>query len=382
MYVIIFPVIKMKKELRLNQRESGVELLKIIGIMLIIISHCVQTTEKFVDFQAPTWNETFLIMRMLRFGGNVGNLIFVISSAYFLAGKSKVKGEKAVNILLDSQFISVIVLGLTFALSRFITLSVKFDFRFVYENLFPDIFSKVWFIPAYVVLYLTHPFLNQIIDGLDKKSHMRIDVCLFFVYGVTMLFKGGPQYSNMLGFFIIYFYVSYIKKHQSEYVFDRKKNIKAFVIMFIIFIVVVLIKNYLAFRIKWFRTFPEIKEMTSVIFFPMIMSLFNVFLSFKFKNKTINAISSLTLFIYCIHENFIVRTYLRPYCYRVMAEKYGAHYLYFALALAAALFIASLILAKIYQLTLHKLSAKLSVKLSGFLNRKFDAVYQKLNPGK
>ncbi|MBQ7595622.1 MAG: hypothetical protein IJU45_03030 [Clostridia bacterium] len=369
----------MKENLRLNQRASGVELLKIIGIMLIVISHCVQTTEKFINFQAPTWNETYLIMRFLRFGGNVGNLIFVISSSYFLAGRSKVKGEKAANILLDSQFISVIILGVTYIISMFVTIAVKFEFRFVYENLFPDIFSKVWFIPAYVILYLTHPFLNQIIDGLDKKSHMKINVCLFFVYGVTMLVKGAPQYSNLLGFFIIYFYVAYVKKYQGEYTADRKKNTKAFIIMLIIFIAVVLVKNYLAFRIKWFKTFPEIKEMTSVIFFPMIMSLFNIFLNFKFTNKTVNSVSSLTLFIYCIHENYIIRTYFRPFCYRVMTEKFGAHYLYFALGLAAAIFIASLILAKIYQLTLHKLTAKLSIKLNGTFIRKFDVFFNKLN---
>lgn len=370
----------MEKSLKTNQRSSGIELLKIIGICLIILSHCVQTAENFVDFQAPTWNESLLLMRFLRFGGNAGNLIFIISSAYFLVDKSKVKTEKALTILFDSQFISVIILGITFVISRIVEISVKFDFRFVYENIFPDFFSKVWFIPAYVILYLTHPFLNQIIESLNKKEHLRVNTVLFFFFSVAMLVKGAPQYSNLLGFFIIYFYVSYIKKYQKEYADDRKKNIKIFFVMLIILIAVVLIKNYFSFNHVWFKTFPNLQEMTSVVFFPMIMSLLNIFRSFDFTNKFINSVSSLTLFIYCIHENFIVRKYLRPYIYRVLGEKFGGYYFYYAVCLAVALFISSLILAKIYQVTLHKLSSSLAVKFNKKLSSSFDKFYSKKNP--
>ena len=370
----------MKEKLTLNQRSSGIELLKIIGICLIVLSHCVQTTEKFVNFQAPTWNEALLLMRFLRFGGNAGNLIFVISSAYFLVDKSKVKPEKALTILFDSQFISIIILGVTFIISRIVEISVKFDFRFVYENIFPDFFSKVWFIPAYVILYLSHPFLNLIIDNMNKKEHMRLNLILYFVFGVTMLVRGAPQYSDLLGFFIIYFYVAYIKKYQKEYADDRKKNIKVFVVMFIVFVAVVLLKNYLSFRISGFKSFPDIQEMTSVVFFPLIMSLFNIFRSFDFTNKFINSVSSLTLFIYCIHENFIIRKYFRPYIYRVLSEKFGGYYFYYAVCLAVALFISSLILSKIYQLTLHKLSSSLAIKFNKKLSSSFDKFYSKKNP--
>ena len=370
----------MKEKLTLNQRSSGIELLKIIGICLIVLSHCVQTTEKFVNFQAPTWNEALLLMRFLRFGGNAGNLIFVISSAYFLVDKSKVKPEKALTILFDSQFISIIILGITFIISRIVEISVKFDFRFVYENIFPDIFSKVWFIPAYVILYLSHPFLNLIIDNMNKKEHMRLNLILYFVFGVTMLVRGAPQYSDLLGFFIIYFYVAYIKKYQKEYADDRKKNIKVFFVMFIVFVAVVLLKNYLSFRISGFKSFPDIQEMTSVVFFPLIMSLFNIFRSFDFTNKLINSISSLSLFIYCIHENFIIRKFLRPYIYRVLSEKFGEHYFYYAVCLAVALFISSLILAKIYQLTLHKSASSLAIKFNNKLSSAFENFYSKKNP--
>lgn len=90
-------------------RFSGVELLKVIAIFLICISHAVQTSELFIDY-SPTFDPAIVVLKIFRYFGQVGNIIFIISSCYFLfLSKSKTKFEKAINLLLDSCFISIIL---------------------------------------------------------------------------------------------------------------------------------------------------------------------------------------------------------------------------------------------------------------------------------
>ena len=51
--------------------------------------------------------------------------------------------------------------------------------------------------------------------------------------------------------------------------------------------------------------------------------LLNIFQKINFHNKTINFISSLSLLIYIFHENYFVRTYLRPNIWIYIYKNYG-----------------------------------------------------------
>ncbi|MDO4953362.1 MAG: hypothetical protein Q4E34_06020, partial [Synergistaceae bacterium] len=80
-------------------RQSGVELLKIIAIFLIVVSHVVQTLwaeNSSVPFQnyiihldCATTNLQYFVLTLFAHFGVWGNNIFFVSSAWFL-GKSEV----------------------------------------------------------------------------------------------------------------------------------------------------------------------------------------------------------------------------------------------------------------------------------------------------
>ena len=64
-------------------RFSGVEFLKIIAIFLICISHAVQTSELCIDY-SPTLDPAIIVLKIFRYFGHFGNIIFIIASSYFL----------------------------------------------------------------------------------------------------------------------------------------------------------------------------------------------------------------------------------------------------------------------------------------------------------
>ena len=77
-------------------RVSNVELLKIIAIFLIIVSHIAQTSglpQVLFDANKATYNIQFLIIDFFLNLGKVGNVIFICCSSWFLCDSKKLKTE-------------------------------------------------------------------------------------------------------------------------------------------------------------------------------------------------------------------------------------------------------------------------------------------------
>lgn len=90
-------------------RFSGVELLRIIAIFLICLSHAAQTAQGHPNLpNIGAFNKIMLVF--LRYAGSFGNITFVICSAYFLLDSTKAKSKKIFTLLLDSMFISISML--------------------------------------------------------------------------------------------------------------------------------------------------------------------------------------------------------------------------------------------------------------------------------
>ena len=100
--------------------------------------------------------------------------------------------------------------------------------------------------------------------------------------------------------------------------------------------------------------------------------MLNCFRHLKFTSKSINYISSLTLFIYCIHQNPLVSSNLRPLFIERIVGYFNNNYLICSLILFAVVAVVSIILAVIYKETVHRLTAKLSVKIKDLVSKILD----------
>ena len=86
-----------------HSRNSNIELLKIIAIVGIVVSHVVQTlltpegggyAAWRVDYSIATLDIGFWVLVFLRTLGAFGNSIFVVPSSWFLAADDSVKIKK------------------------------------------------------------------------------------------------------------------------------------------------------------------------------------------------------------------------------------------------------------------------------------------------
>ena len=349
-------MLTMRRPTGSSERYSGVELFRILAVILICSCHTVQTAYHMFDMSAM--NIANGILRSFNYMGQVGNIIFIMSSAYFLSDSHSVKPEKPLNILLDSSCISVVIfLGYVFA-------GYKFSTADTISYIFPGTFGRVWFVPAYAWFYLAHPIVNFVLRRLDKYGHI-------FVLGILMMlyfvFGGGSFFE----FLITYVIIAYFKHFADDFCKDKKKNVIGFLAFFSAYVVWCAIK-YVYGRADW----PDLEFWFSPFIMPWVLCLFNLFNLVKLKNKAINYLASCSLFVYCIHGHALIGRIVPIMLYQHVLDVSPNEYFGWIILCCVIVVVGGFALAVIYKETfarLTKLVAKwICVGLVKLLNWIFD----------
>jgi len=346
----------------IKKRNSSIELLKVIAIILIILSHCAQSVEKvqnvnFISSIASN-NTTFIILNILMCCGQIGNIIFIICSAYFLMDSNITKKEKVLNMILDTFTISMLWL------IPFIFLNIDVSTNDLLVQFAPITYQNNWFIGCYILLYLIHPFLNIIIHKCSQKQLLRICLTMFVLYSCIQFFLSWKYYFNeLIGFIYIYFIVSYVKLYMKKFTVNRKINVILLISAILLHLLLILFINNLGLKFLFLSTKVLYwNNLASPLYIILGITLFNLFNNINYYNKFINYISQLSLLIYLIHENMMFRTYIRPLFYSY-SLKFCNNILLLVFALTIALFVMSIIIAAIYKKTIQKLIYKISNRM-------------------
>ena len=297
----------------------------------------------FIDIRNATNNYRYL--------GQIGNCIFIICSAYFLLDSKELNIKKVINIIFDTFIISIIIMILYIISGHNIT------FKEMIKCIFPITFNNNWFIGCYILYYMIHPILNKCIQFLDKKQLLRVNIFIFLYFYIWQFIKRST-YTDIMGFIALYFIVAYLKKYMNNFRKNIRINIYILISSILGLLFILLILNFLGLNIS--LLYKKMQYM-AIIINPIIvmisLSIFNLFLNKKFYDKKINYISSLTLLIYIIHDNILIRNYLKSWYYSNIFIKYGYTYINFVVLLTAFMvLIVSIFLASIYKETIQKIS--------------------------
>ena len=365
-----------KERVNKKMRDSGVELLRIIAILLICLSHSLDTSRSFIDYSA-TYEFGTNLLKILMASGQIGNVLFIICSAYFLIDSTKTKADKAFNLLFDSALISIIMFF------GFMIGGYSFNFEDGLRQFLPDIFEHNWFIGIYVLMYIVHPLLNKVIYSMGQKAHFTFCFIIFVFFGILGLVLGDEiAVGNLAHFIMVYFIVAYMKLYCSDFANDRKKNIKWFLITLVIFFVVGFLDCFLPVWNSYLSRFVSMTYWFSPVFLPMLLFLFNIFRSFTFKSKIINYIASLSLFVYLIHENILIRGNIRPKFFEWAMGVNPNMYFWWVMLCTIISFVGGIILSIIYKETLHRFTAFASKKFANGVSKLRDLSYAKFHKNK
>lgn len=353
-------------------RESGIELLKIISIFLIVISHVCQSlynqyffeyglSNGFLDLNEVTTNFQTLVLVFFRHFGALGNMIFIICSSWFLIGKKKVNKNKIFKLVIDVFVISIIYLGIFYSFNGF------FNLKWIHikRSFFPTTYQNNWYITSYILFIMLVPYLNMIIDKLSKEELLKTNIVLFGLYWVISFIVTSYFHTLLVTFITIYFFISYMKKYMVKFSKDTKKNVKLLIfgiLMVILFIEITDLWGFFKEEARYKLLYWT--ESNNPFLLMIAIAMFNLFKNLDFRNLLINRWSSLTLYIYLIHENILVREYLRLHIWAWIERTFSYSYIVLeALIYALVLFLVATVISIGYKFSIRRLTNFIANKI-------------------
>jgi surface polysaccharide O-acyltransferase-like enzyme len=324
-----------------NQRNTNLELLRIISMFFIIAHHFVVHGMKGIDF--VIMNPNSYVLYFLAMFGKIGVGIFVLISSYFMI-ESKFTLRKLLVLGGEVYFYSFLFLAIAiiFLNPEYMTIGT------IGKSILPISHNGYWFITCFIVLMLFSPVLNQCIKKLSKNTLIKTILLAVLIwsifptifpamtsYPVQTVFVGNNfQYSPLIWFFVLYLIGSYIRLYLDLDKLVYSKLIWGFILSIVIIFVGTCIFSILDLNstahLWWGLSAFDIADGSLYRifslennFFVLIASLclFLIFLKRKeFSNKYINYLAGSTLGVYLIHCNcfgrvFAWNTFLKPSYY-------------------------------------------------------------------
>lgn len=297
-----------KKADSIEQRNSAIELLRIISMVIIVFHHF--SIHGGFSWEADSITIPHFWYNFIIMGGKIGVDVFILISGYFLIkSNSPVFNLKRILKLLAQVFFYSVSLYCIFAILGMNTIGIKSLIRY----LFPITFSCWWFASAYFALYLIHPFLNKLLLGIDKKTYQNLLVLMIICWSVIPTFtKSSFQGNSLIWFVTLYAVAGYARIYGFNPAFKAKHYFFFGIVFTALTYLTSVIFMTLGSKISFFSgVITYFYEQDKITVFLISLSLFMAFTSLKMNyHKWINKLASATFGVYLIHDNNFVRPWL------------------------------------------------------------------------
>ena len=366
-----------------NIRKSSIELLKIIGMFLIIIDHTLWPLSKHPEilfsymsdriiFTNPSNDIMMIVLQFIKYFGQFGNIIFFTCSSWFLIDKKTFRKNRVFELMLTNWFVSVLWFIVLYFCKE------EIEPLLAFKSFFPNLYGTYWYVSTYILFYLLCPYLNIIINGLNQKSHLKINIVLFIMYSViNNILPAAFKRAELIMFIVVYFYTTYIKKYMPNFTKNIKLNVLLLISSLICIFVYLVLLNYIGMKTyilddKMLR----LNTMTNTFVFIFGISAFNIFNNMDFHNKFINRLGSLSLLIYLIHNNYLFSNITRFRIGFIILRRFGRNTVILQIFIRA---IIVLVLVAVIALIFDFIFGKPIKKVADYLTNSFDIFITKIS---
>lgn len=281
------------------KRDSRFELLRIVSMFLIILSH----------FEG--WGQsdrlTALNGHFLRGGiaasylsiGKLGAFLFIMITGYFIGNKKYSESKalsKALMVWSYAFYYSVLLLLLVILIGI-----APFSKQMLIQSIFPFFTNAYWFVDAYIILMLFLPYLNNIIISCTQKSLAHL-IILLIITGNIMCQLGNIMFTTNSAFGYIlpaYFIGAYLHKYGC-YIY--RPYVKAVLFYLIVILCSAIDYKYFAGARSGFFTDGPFQIIIAILIFVGVMN------QETFYNKQINFFAKTVFAAYLITDNDYFRS--------------------------------------------------------------------------
>lgn len=328
-----------------RQRDSNLELYRII-VMFTIVAHHYVVNSGLMDVmkEAPTSSNS-IFFYLFAMWGKTGINCFVMITGYFMC-KSNITIRKFLKLALQIIFYNFVIYSIFVIFGK-----TDFSVKETILCFLPIKSIRTGFISCFMAFYLAIPFLNILIQNMNKRQHqLLICLCLFIytIIGMIPIFKLSMNYVSW--FCVLYFIASYIRLHMTNRVINAKKWGGYATIFILLSIVSVLSLLYIS-SIKGclFNIYFFVSDSNKIL---ALLTAITTFMWFKNMNikysKWINTIASSMFGVLLIHANSNVMRHWLWINTIQNANHYGdEHYILYSILCVLIVFVTCIIIDQI-----------------------------------
>lgn len=287
------------------QRQSNLELFRIVSILFIIAHHwSVHGNFHFLPYEI-TPNRLFV--QFLALGGKFGVVCFLIVSGYFMV-KSVFSIEKLLRLVLEVTFYSILLM-----LVFYVSGANAFSIKECIMNCLPFFYSTYWFFSAYIMLYIATPFINRFLMVMSKNQFRSMLFLLMILWSVLPTFIKASFYGNELCLFLLFYFLgAYFRLYPSRITEQCGRNFIVWIVIYLLMFGTTIGFDLLE-NMSGFFSSNEMQFMQLQSPF-IILSGAALFLGFKNlrirHSNLVNTVAASVFGVYLIHDNNFVRPFL------------------------------------------------------------------------
>lgn len=205
-------------------RKSNVELLRIVGMLMIISHHYVVNSGIMNAFQIGNASINYIFLNLWGMWGKTSINIFILISGFFMC-KADLTIKRYCKVLLEYLFyhfgIYFIMLAAgyeTIGLTRLFNL--LFDI-FRYAN------GSGRFTSSFLIFYLFIPFINQFIHSITRDDMRKLVLLLLFVFTIqSTFFVNYYIFGEVFWFIAVYIIGAYLSMYPPEWSCSLKVSVR------------------------------------------------------------------------------------------------------------------------------------------------------------
>ncbi len=279
---------------RSKQRDTNIELYRCVVMLLIVAHHYMMHSGLLNVTPYCLTSAKTIYLYLFGMWGKTGINCFVLITGYYMC-ISQISKIKYMRLLLQVEFYKI-----TIYFFLWVAEDKYFDIvDFVFSILpFTDISNS--FVDCFFVFYLFIPFLNILVNSMDRRQHlMLIALCIsvFSIWPQFHLFIVDSNY--VIWFCVVYFVASYIRMYGIDELVSYK--IWGLITLFLIILAYASVVALLYHGSQWPYFF--VYDCNTLLTLVISICSFMFFKHLPIKNsKFVNNVGATTFGVLLIHD--------------------------------------------------------------------------------
>ena len=277
-----------------GQRDSNLELYRIIVMLLIVAHHYVVNSGVMDRMYEESLRANSVFLFLFGAWGKTGINCFIMITGYFMC-KSHATLEKYLKLITEVLFYNI-ALSVLFIVTGYGTMGDMLDAIFFARTIDSGNFTA-----CFLAFYPLMPFLNILLKNINKKQHQYLIALLAILYVFYGTMPGFHVVMNYVSWFsFLYFVAAYIRFYPI-----KRRNWGMWTLLFVaVGVASVVACLFLGEKLGKHIAYAFVSDSNTFLAFAIAVCSFMFFKDLHIKrSKIINAIGGSTFGVLCIHAN-------------------------------------------------------------------------------